>query len=436
MVPQSLRGLGLIALAVVVLLLLVFDRLWIPGDDQQKAVRVYYADNISPAHQQIIDRFNDQYRGKIEVVPVHLPFEKFSTNERKELFARSLRNKSDRLDIFAVDLIWVSRFSRWAEPLDGYIDPPVRKMVLPQALESCMFESTLVALPIYIDVGLLYYRQDLIRELPDGESIEKRLRESITWDDFIRIGRTMKQKEHPFFIFTGNDYEGLVCTYFELIAGQDAMFFKRPRLDFESPVARTALQMLVDFVRTYGISPPEVSDFDEIRSYLYLLDKDGLFARGWPNFLESFRNSYANQEKLAQVRGTVLPHFAGRDPVSIFGGWNLMVSKYSTRKREAMEFLKFVQREDMQKHLFEVGGYYPTSLSVYTDTAYVRRYPGLEFCRTLIEHGFHRPALVEYTKMSDIISHYVHLAIKGEISVDGALRNMSREISTVKVSAE
>ena len=65
-----------------------------------------------------------------------------------------------------------------------------------------------------------------------------------------------------------------------------------------------------------------------------------------------------------------------------------------------------------------------------------RRYPSLEFCRTLIEHGFHRPALVEYTKMSDIISHYVHLAIKGEISVDGALRNMSREISTVKISAE
>ncbi len=436
MIRQGLRGLGLISLAVVVLLLLIFDRLWIPGNNQQDVVRVYYADNISVAHQQIIDRFNEQYRGKIEVVPVHLPFEKFSTNERKELFARSLRNKSDRLDIFAVDLIWVPRFSRWAEPLGGYIQPTERGLILKQALESCMFESTLVALPIYIDVGLLYYRQDLVRQLPGGASLEKQLQSSITWDEFIRVGRTMNQKDHPFYVFTGNDYEGLVCTYFELIAGQDPTFFRRAKLDFESPIARVALRMLVDFVRTYRISPAEVSDFDEIRSYRYLLDKDGICARGWPNFLESFRDSYVNKEKLTQVRGTQLPHFAGRDPVSVFGGWNLMVSKYSTRKREALEFIKFVQREDMQKLLFEVGGYFPTNLNVYADTAYVRRHPDLQFCRTLIEHGFHRPVLVEYTKMSDIISHYVHLAIKGEVTVDEALHNISREITTIKISVE
>jgi hypothetical protein len=68
--------------------------------------------------------------------------------------------------------------------------------------------------------------------------------------------------------------------------------------------------------------------------------------------------------------------------------------------------------------------------------AYVRQHPDLTFCRTLIEHGFHRPALVEYTKMSDIISHFVHLAIKGEISVDEALHNISRDIMTIKVPVE
>ncbi|RPH34899.1 extracellular solute-binding protein, partial [bacterium] len=384
MIRQSLRGLGLIALAVVVLLLLVFDRLWIPGNDQQDVVRVYYADNISPTHQQIIDRFNKQYRGKIEVVPVDLPFEKFSTNERKELLARSLRNKSDRLDVFAVDLIWVPRFSRWAEPLDRYIQPSDRAMILSQALESCMFESTLVALPIYIDVGLLYYREDLVRQLPDGESMQKQLQASITWDEFIRIGRGVNQKAHPFYIYTGNDYEGLVCNFFELIAGQDETFFKRSKLDFESPVAHTALRMLVDFVRTYGISPAEVSDFDEIRSYRYLLDHEGVFARGWPNFLEGFRTSYGDQQKLAQIKTTALPHFPGRRPVSVFGGWNLMVSKYSTKKQEALELIRFFQREDNQKLLFEVGGYFPTNLSVYSDTAYLRQHPDLERSRTLI----------------------------------------------------
>ncbi len=436
MIRQSLRRLGLLVLAAVVLLLLIFDRLWIPGNDQQNVVRVYYADNISPVHQQIIDRFNEQYRGKIEVVPVDLPFEKFSTNERKELLARSLRNKSDRLDVFAVDIIWVPRFSRWAEPLDGYIQPADRGRILSPALESCIYESTLVAVPMYIDVGMLYYREDLVRQLPAGEAMEKRLQASITWDEFIRIGRTMNRPDRPFYIFTGYDYEGLVCTFFELIAGQDEGFFKRPKLDFESPVAHTALRMLVDFVRTDGISPAQVFDFDEIRSYRYLLDHDGVFARGWPNFLESFRNSYPNQEKLALVRRAALPHFPGRSPVSVFGGWNLMVSKYSTRKKEAMELIRFFQREDMQKTLFEAGGYFPTNLNVYADSAYMRQHADLEYYRTLIDHGFHRPPLVEYTKISDIISHYAHLAIKGELSVDEALRSIAHEIAAVKVPVE
>jgi len=83
--------------------------------------KIYFADNISIAHEALIKRFNETYRGEIEVVPINLPFSKFSTNERKELLARSLRSRSDLIDVFAVDLIWVPRFAKWCEPLDIHI---------------------------------------------------------------------------------------------------------------------------------------------------------------------------------------------------------------------------------------------------------------------------------------------------------------------------
>ncbi|MCB9069591.1 MAG: hypothetical protein H6629_17535 [Calditrichae bacterium] len=70
------------------------------------ATQIYFVDNISQAHSELINRFNAEYSGRIEVVPVDLPFEKFSTNERKQLLAKSLRSKSDRIDVFAIDLIW------------------------------------------------------------------------------------------------------------------------------------------------------------------------------------------------------------------------------------------------------------------------------------------------------------------------------------------
>ena len=70
------------------------------GSSHSKVKKIYYADNISTAHQELIDRFNEEHAGKIEVVPVNLPFSKFSTNERKELLTRAFRRdrKSTRLN--------------------------------------------------------------------------------------------------------------------------------------------------------------------------------------------------------------------------------------------------------------------------------------------------------------------------------------------------
>ena len=51
MIRQSLRGIGLIALAVVVLLLLIFDRLWIPGRSflfWEPVVHALHSDSIYP----------------------------------------------------------------------------------------------------------------------------------------------------------------------------------------------------------------------------------------------------------------------------------------------------------------------------------------------------------------------------------------------------
>ncbi|MGE5499115.1 MAG: hypothetical protein ACM3Q2_13625, partial [Syntrophothermus sp.] len=46
--------------------------------------KVYYVDNISDAHLKIINKFNEKFRNKIEIVPVNLPFNNFTTNDRKE----------------------------------------------------------------------------------------------------------------------------------------------------------------------------------------------------------------------------------------------------------------------------------------------------------------------------------------------------------------
>ncbi len=400
---------------------------------QNNIAKVYFADHISPAHEAVIQRFNQLHQGHIEVIPVNLPFSKFTTNERKELLARSLRSKSDRLDVFSVDYIWTERFAKWCEPLDKYFSEKDKANILSPTLQSCLSENKLVAMPLYIDVGMMYYRKDILAKLPDAKQVEERLQKSITWEELFSLQHRLGMDNRPFYIFQGNDYEGLNCNYFEILASLDENYFRGNKIDLNTPTARVALQMLVDFIYKNKISPPIVTQFDENKSYDYWLENKAMFVRGWSNFIENYRTIYKDTSAFAYVGRAALPHFAGHKVTSVYGGWNLMVSKFSTKKEAAIEFIRFLQTEEAKKIMFEQGDYIPVNRDVYADTAYVKKYPKLLFYRSLIERGFHRPFLVDYTKMADIVSHYVNLALKKEMTVDEALTKASSMINANEV---
>jgi multiple sugar transport system substrate-binding protein len=397
------------------------------------ATHVYFADRISQGHRLVIDRFNQIHRGKIEVVAVDLPFDKFSTNERKELLARSLRSRSDKLDVFAVDLIWVRRFARWCEPLDRYIDRETRDRIIPVALRSCIYDTSLVSMPLYIDIGMMYYRKDIIDRLPDGAQVEEELQRSMSWPDFRRLRDRLGLEGKQYYVFQADDYEGLVCNYLELVAGIDSGAVAVDHIDLGSEAARAALRMMVDLVHADGISPPSVTEFDENLSYSYMLEHDAVFVRGWPNFVENFMKTYPDRGKLAAIRKAALPHFPTHMPTSVLGGWNLMLSKQSTRKAEAVEFIRFAASKEAEQIMYEAEGFLPVNREMYRDTAYMSAHPDLAYYYTLLERGFDRPAIVDYTRISDILSHYIHRAIRKELTVDEALSQASEMIRSNKV---
>jgi len=142
--------------------------------------------------------------------------------------------------------------------------------------------------------------------------------------------------------------------------------------------------------------------------------------------VESFRRTYADTVKLNAIGRAALPHFTGRRPVSVFGGWNLMISKNSPNKEAALQFIRFLLSVETQKNLFESGGYIPVNKRVYGDEQFMARHPDLAFYRRLLANGVHRPAFEEYTKISDVISHFANLALKREMSVREALERSSQ----------
>ena len=369
--------------------------------------------------------------GKVKVLTIDFPHFDFSTNERKEVLARSLRGTGDGIDLFAVDPIWVQRFAKWCEPLDKYFSDTEKKRIMPQAIESCYFEGELVAVPLDYVQGVMYYREDLLKKLNNGDAIIKKINNGITWEEFLKLKSQIHYKG-PFYVFPAADYEGLICCYMEMLLSLQPEYFQLYGFNFNKPEAVETLQFMVDLVNKYNITPKVVTNFTEVTSYQYYIKNDGLFLRGWPSYDKDFEDSPTDTSKEKYLRKAPIPYFKDGKPASTIGGWHLMISKFSNKKKEVIDFVKFLLSDKSQETFFRVSGYYPVSKKIIEDSSYSKKYSQIKQIRKFIKSGVHRPAHEEYTRYSKTLSFYIEQAIKKEISVKEALSKTTSAIQLEK----
>lgn len=390
-------------------------------------IKIYFADRVTAAHKILIDQYNQKMKGKVEVVPIDFPNFDFSTNERKEILARSLRGTGDGIDLFAVDVIWVQRFAKWCEPLDQYLTDSEKSRLLEAPLKSCYYKGELVALPLDFVQGVMYYREDLLKNLKNGPEILQKIKRGITWEEFIQIGIGLKLK-NPFYIFPAADYEGLICIYMDLILGLNPNYFSENGFNLDTPQSQRALQLLVDLVNKHRLTPSIVTTFTEIPSYKYYIDQNGLFIRGWQSYDKDFMESPVDPLKEKNLIKAQIPYFANANPATVIGGWHMMISKFSDKKKEVVDFVKFLLSDEAQEMFYKESGYYPVVKKFYEDPHYQNKYKELIKMRGIFSHGVHRPAHEEYTRFSKIMSYYFEEAIKQNISVKEALSKATHAI--------
>lgn len=392
---------------------------------------IYFADRITAAHKKLIEQYNTMMEGRVRVVPIDFPNFDFSTNERKEVLARSLRGMGDGIDLFAVDVIWVPRFARWCEPLDKYFTEEEKSRILPQAMQSCYSNGELVAVPLNLVQGIMYYRRDLIEKLLDAREIIRKLNNKITWEDFIKLHEKLKL-QNPFYIYPAADYEGFICSFMEILLEINPNYFHQYGFNLEKPEAERALQLLVDLIFKYKMTPPVVNRFTEIHSYEYFIKNDGLFLRGWPSYDKDFEENPYDTSKENRLAKAYLPHFNGKKPASLLGGWNLMVSKFSNKKDWAIDFAKFLLQDKSQETFYVESRHFPVVSKIYTDSGFIKKYPQFREIGSLLKTGVHRPFHTDYTRYSKIMSYYFEQAVSGRIPVKEALIKATNDIQSDK----
>jgi len=391
--------------------------------------KIYFADVITQSHLEIIKKFNEKFKGRIEVIPVDFGYEKFTTNKRKELITRAMRSQSSRIDIYSIDQIWIPRFVKWAEPLQKYFNQEELSQIIKPVLKTCEYKDTLYAVPLFMDLGILYYRKDIVEKMPEGKRLEFLINKGAAWEDILSVRNQIPSKY--LYVFQGKPYEGLICNFLELIKGNGTDIDDRPFINLNDAGIKNSLVFLVDLIYKYHAVPKDVINFEEAESFKYAVSNNIPFFRGWQTMSRIVNLSKEDSVKLKYLAKAPPLHFKGYDSYSTIGGWNLMISRYSQEKDAAVTFIKYATSKEAQEILFSLGEYLPINKNFYQDDSLLTEFPQLKFYKGLLKKTIQRPSLEEYTKISDLIAGNINAALKKELSAAQALSKSEEEINTM-----
>ena len=335
-----------------------------------------------------------------------------SSDEQHQFLVINLegaRGRGAGFDVMMLDVIWVPEFARagWLPDITDSLAPGELDAHFPAAAEAARWNGRVWALPWNFNVGLLYYRADLLARhgLPPPR----------TDAELARAIRTIQAAEHDpkleGYVWQGKQYEGLVCNALEALwASGTTLLGGNGEVLPDSPRAEAALTRLRGWIDS-GLSPPWVSAADEELTRRAFGDGRAIFLRNWFYAMDLF------DERGSPVRGKVgiapLPRLSDGVPApGATGGSLLGVSRGSRHPEAAVALARFLAGEDAQRVLAG-GSVLPTRAALYGDRALVAKRPHMPAFRALAMAARPRPVTPAYLMLSTSLQPEVSAAVVG-----------------------
>ncbi len=340
-----------------------------------------------------------------------------------QLFVTALEGGAADLDVLVIDVIWTAEFARagWIADLSAAFPPErLRAEMLAGAVEAAVVGGRTFAVPWYVDVGLLYYRRDLVPRAPR------------TYDELRRFARDAlaRQRGLAGILWQGRQYEGLDCNVFEAIWGHGGETLQGGRLLLDTAPGREGLAYLRDLVAT-GLSPPSVTSAAEEDSRRRFQQGQAVFMRNWPYALAELEGPGS------PVRGRVgiapLPTVDGAPGPGALGGWQLAISARATPSRRAAAERLVAHLASPEAGLVLALAYArnPARRDLYRDPRLVAGAPRIAGLLPIVEQARPRPVSPYYQLVADALQAEFSAGVAGLRSPEEALRRAQRQVDRI-----
>jgi trehalose/maltose transport system substrate-binding protein len=353
-----------------------------------------------------------------------------TSTETLEMYEHSLQSKPTTPDVYLIDVVWPGILAEDFADLRPYLGDEA-KQHLDAAVQNDTVDGKLVAMPFFVETGVLYYRTDLLAKYGYKHPPE-------TWDELEQMAAKIQAGEraagNPDFwgyVWQGAAYEGLTCDALEWeeSEGGGRMVEEDGTISVNNPQTIRALKRAKHWVGT--ISPPSVTEFKEEDSRNVFAAGNAAFRREWiwASFTTGQTTDSPIREKFALAR---LPRgIAGS--AAVIGGRSLAVSKFSAHPREAAELVRYMTSQEVGLSFWNDSSLLPARKDFYQDRQYLQTQPQLEALRDLFVTGgaTARPSAIvgkRYDEVSRAYFSAVHSVLTGQTAPEKAMADLESEL--------
>ncbi|MER7924203.1 MULTISPECIES: extracellular solute-binding protein [unclassified Streptomyces] len=306
--------------------------------------------------EQLIHAWNVQqenagsgYRARLVELPGN-------ADEQRSQLLGALQSGSADYDVVNLDVTWVPEFAaaHLVRPLpDGTVDADV----ITSVADTARWDGKVYAAPFNSDVGLLYYRTDLLKK---ARVSQPDLNQNISWARLQELSRAVRQALPDVAGWTTQlgAYEGRTVNAIEAFASADPDFeLTNGDGHYDSSVGKLTTGIAELRSRTDpSYTLPAAFQSDEADSLGDFADGRTEFLRQWPYAYRTLHQSFAaNQLGVAPLPGR-----------AVLGGQNLAVTESSGRAAKAADLIKYLTGRQSERCLLDAG-FAATRTSAYQD---------------------------------------------------------------------
>jgi multiple sugar transport system substrate-binding protein len=341
-----------------------------------------------------------------------------AADQRHQLYVQWLNAGASDPDILQLDAIWTPEFAAagWILPLDRF--KPDTAAFFPSTIIANRWQDTLFALPWFVDVGMLYWRTDLVPAPPQ------------TLAELVRFAKRAMQQHGLRYglVWQGARYEGLITNFLEYLGAYGGQILEGGRVVVNSEAGRQALTEMRDEIYRDGIVPSAVLTWHEEESRFAFQNGQSVFMRNWPYAVGLMQDSSASRVA-GRFSVAPMPAGPGGRPTAALGGAQLAINRRTENPEAAWSVMNYLTQPEQMRERARVVGQFPSRVGLYEGaelTAELGIPPAV--AKRVIEYAVPRPVTPVYNQISEILQIQLHRALTRQSTPAAALARAQREM--------